>query len=136
MIVQGIVEACKAEAFKDMWRHELTIQGKVYCIYKKSQMAPASVGMAVSLQITNPTAGTAKILEVEGTSTAPAPASVSNQAYQSLPSNKAGADRDTAIIRQTCIKAACELFSNKEATDVPSIIMAAKRFEQFVLTGE
>lgn len=45
------------------------------------------------------------------------------------------ADRQTHIIRQTCIKAACELYSNTN-TDASKCIAAAKMFEHYVTTGE
>ena len=45
------------------------------------------------------------------------------------------ADTQTHIIRQTCIKAACELYSNTN-TDASKCIAAAKMFEHYVTTGE
>ena len=136
MIVQGQITSIKCVPFKDMFRHEIVINGKTYSVYKKSDSPIAGIGTNVTVQITNETAGTAKVLEVQGGAPTPAPSAVAAQAYQSLPSNGAKSmERDTSIIRQTCVKAACELYSHQTVT-IDIVVATAKRLESFVLTGE
>ena len=48
---------------------------------------------------------------------------------------KRSSETNTQIIRQTCIKAACELYSNTN-TDASKCIAAAMMFEKYVTTGE
>lgn len=55
--------------------------------------------------------------------------------YQNNGGGSRSAETHTHIIRQTCIKAACELYSNTN-TDASKCIAAAKMFEHYVLTGE
>lgn len=134
--VNGIVEATDCSPFKDMFRHRINVAGIDYFAYKKSQASPAPVGSQVSLQVTNPKANTVKILGAEGNIAPVTNASVSSivpspqQAQQAPAQNK-----DVLIIRQTCIKAACEYYANRESNEL-SIIQLAQRLESYVTTGE
>lgn len=147
-IVQGEIQSYEVTPFKEMFRHQLTINGTKYSVYKKSNAAFASIGSSVTLQITNPTAGTAKVLEVGAG--APVTPQSFQQTYQveqtpapsygaasttQFTASKATADKDGLIIRQTCVKAACEFYASQPVDTSDEIIELARKLEHYVLHG-
>lgn len=147
-IVQGEIQSYEVTPFKEMFRHQLTINGTKYSVYKKSNAAFASTGSSVTLQITNPTAGTAKVLEVGAG--APVTPQSFQQTYQveqtpapsygaasttQFTTSKGNADKDGLIIRQTCVKAACEFYASQPVDTSDEIIELARKLEHYVLHG-
>lgn len=149
-IIQGEIQSYEVTPFKEMFRHQLTVNGNKYSVYKKSNAAFASIGTSVTLQITNPTAGTAKILEagagapvtpqsfqqtyyVEQT---PVPSYGAPSSTQPAPA-KGQADTNILIIRQTCVKAACEFYASQpiDISESTDIIDLARKLENYVLQG-
>lgn len=143
-IVQGEIQNIEVTPFKDMFRHQLTVNGTKYSVYKKSNAPFAAIGASITLQITNPTAGTAKVIEVGGSapvaqqsfqqpSYTPQPQYVPSQPAYHAPEPKA--DKDVLIIRQTCVKAACEFFASQPVETSDDIIDLARKLENYVLQG-
>ena len=143
-IVQGEIQNIEVTPFKDMFRHQLTVNGTKYSVYKKSNAPFAAIGASITLQITNPTAGTAKVIEVGGSapvtqqsfqqpSYTPQPQYVPSQPTYHAPEPKA--DKDVLIIRQTCVKAACEFFASQPVETSDDIIDLARKLENYVLQG-
>lgn len=147
-IIQGEIQSYEVTPFKEMFRHQLTINGIKYSVYKKSNAAFASIGVGITLQITNPAAGTAKVLE------AGAGAPVTPQSFQQTyhveqtpapsygaPSStqvaavKGPVDTNILIIRQTCVKAACEFYASQPIDTSDDIIDLARKLENYVLQG-
>lgn len=128
-MIQGVIQAITTEPFKDMFKHEVTVDGIQYNVYKKSNVFPVNIGEAITLEVTNPNAMSAKI--VDGKYQAkPAP----QMQQQPVPSGPTG--KDITIIRQAAFKAACEYLANRSSQDGhEDIVHLAKRLEQYALTG-
>jgi len=134
--INGVVESTDCTPFKDMFRHRIAVNGVDYFAYKKSENSPAPQGSMVSLQVTNPKANTVKILGAESSNAPVTNQVVSNivQPQQTFQPIQQGGNKDELIIRQTCIKCACEFYA-ASGVDESIIVQLAQRLEQYVKSG-